>query len=140
MSERALRTGDRQAAAEHKRAQVLQNHFWRAANNGQKEVEKILRHFKKFDKPGVRKNLDIDYLEQIDALLEKYDFRKRSLKAIDKDKSLAQWVKDQEAMGFSPVIDERQLSDTQRQNYKDTPLEELRGLYDTVKNIEHLAG
>jgi len=137
-AEQALRQGDRESAAEHKRAQVLNTHFFRAANNARKDIEKTIRYFKKFNRDGTRKNLDVDYLDQIDKLLEAYDFRQVSQKKIDKRKALAEWVKQQEDMGFSPLIDERLLADTKKQHYRETPVEELMGLYDTVKNIEHL--
>lgn len=137
-AEKAIRSGDRESAAEHKRAQVLNNHFFRAANQAKKDIEKAIRYFKKFDREGTRKNLDVDYLDQIDKLLEHYDFRQVSQKKIDQRKALSEWVEDQRKMGFDPLIDERLLADMKRQHYRETTVEELMGLYDTVKNIEHL--
>lgn len=137
-AEKSIIQGDRESAAEHKRAQVLNNHFFRAANNAQTETEKMVRYLKKFDREGTRKNIDRDYLGQIDKFLEQYEFRKVSFKELDKRESLAEWIADQENMGFDPVVDEALLDAARKKNYRNMTFEELRGLRDSVKNIEHL--
>ena len=137
-AEKSIIQGDRESAAEHKRAQVLNNHFFGAANNAQKETEKMVRYLKKFDREGTRKNIDRDYLGQIDKFLEQYEFRKISFKELDKRESLAGWIADQENLGFDPVVDEALLDAARKKNYRNMTFEELRGLRDSVKNIEHL--
>lgn len=138
-AEKALKAGDQAASATHKRAQLLNMYFVRSATKALEEVGRSVRYLNKFNNPGTRKALDPDYRDQIDALLERFDLRAASLKAIDKRKSLAAWIKSQEDQGLQPIIDEALLADTQKRHYKDIPLEELRGLRDTVKNIEHIA-
>ena len=134
---KAMGKGDQDAAAQHKRAQVLNVHFERAARNGVEEIEKAVRYLKKFDSEGTRKNLDSDYLDQIDSLLERFDLRKStSLKEIERRKSLLEWVKSKEDEDV--IIDEFLLDKARKQSYKDMTLDELRGLRDSVKNIEHL--
>jgi len=135
-AEKSLREGDRESAAEHKRAQVLNNHFFRAANNAQKEVEKIIRYLKKFSRKGVRKNLDRAYLDQIDSLLETYELKQVSLKELAKRQALSEWIASQEELGFEPIVDSELLN--KGKNYKDMTFEEIRGLRDSIKNIEHL--
>ena len=134
----AMGKGKLDEAADHKRAEVLNHHFAKEALKAKEDVDKAVRFFKKFDRIGTRKNLDPDYLDQIDKLMERYEFRKVTLKEIDRRKSLAEWIKTQEALGLSPVIDEKLLEDIQQRNFKDVPVEELMGLKDAVKNIEHL--
>lgn len=139
-AEKTIIKGDRESAAEHKRAQVLNNHFFRAANNAQTEIEKMLRYFKKFDREGTRKKLDPEYRDQIDSMLEKYDLRKAvSAKELERRKSMLDWIASQETQDLEPVIDERLVSEAKRQHYKETTVEEMRGLRDSVKNVEHLA-
>jgi hypothetical protein len=133
-----LRTGDRQSAAEHKRAQVLQNHFWRAANNAKKESEKIARYLRKFERPGVRKNLDRGYLDQIDQLLERVGLRKISLKEIDRRKSFADWHAEKVANNESVEVP-RNYAEQLKTNYREMTFGGLVGLSDNIKNIEHLA-
>jgi len=136
---KSLQSGDMEAAAQHKRAQVLNAHFYRAAKESKNEIDKTVRYLNKFNSANVRKKVDPDYLDQIDSILEKFDLRKAvSLKSIDKRKKLQQWIDEQSEQGLEPVIDDRLLGDIQKRHYKDIPLEALRGLNDSIKNIEHL--
>lgn len=138
-AEQALARGDRAQAAHEKRAQLLNSYLFRAADRAATEVDKILHFLQKFDRVGVRKNVDPEYLDQIDTLLERFDLRRSvTNKALAKRKSLQQWIEAQQAQGFEPVIDARLLADASKQHYKEMPLEEFRGLYDAVKNIDHL--
>ncbi len=133
-AEKALGKGDRQTAAEHKRAQILNNHFFKAANKAQDDVDKMLRYFKRV----MKSKLDPDYMDQIHSLLEDYDLKKGvSITELAKRKSLLEWAAIQEAEKLDPIIDERLLA-AKKQHYKDTPIDELRGLRDAIKNIEHL--
>lgn len=126
-------------AAEAQRAALLNNQLSKAATEAQEEVEKFLRFAAKFESEGTRKNLDTDYLEQIDDLLAPFDLRKgETLKAIDKRRTLAAWVEWQEDMGFEPVLDAALMEEAKRKHYKDMTLEELRDLVDSIKQIEHL--
>ena len=134
----ALAKGDTASAAIHKRDQVLNNQLARGALRAQDEVEKAVRYLKKFDKKGTRKALDQQYLDQIDQLLERFDLRAVSGKALQKRASLAGWLAEQESLGLDPVIDGRLVEDAQRQHFSTLTLEEFRGLVDSVKSIEHL--
>lgn len=131
--------GDYQRAAEAKQRQILNHELARASRNGKNESEKMLNYFKKFDRSGIRSKLDVDHLDQIDALLARFDLRKAvTLRAIDKRKALADWITEQESNGYEVVVPDRLRSDAFKKHYKDMSLEEMRGLHDAVKNIEHL--
>lgn len=127
-------------AADAQRAALLNNRLAAAATEALDDVEKALRLAEKFKSDGVRKNLDLEYLEQIDDLLNGFDFRKgQSLKAIDKRRSFAEFVALQEERGFEPIVTADQMEAMSRKHYKDMTVEELRGLVDAVKHLEHLA-
>jgi hypothetical protein len=134
-----LAAKDPKAAVSAQRAALLNNRLAKAAAEASKEVEKILRYVAKFQTEGTRKALDIDYMEQIDDLLRPFDFRKgQTLSQIDKRQSLADWVSQQEAMGFEPAIDPALLDAAKLKSYKNMTVEELRGFADSIKQIEHL--
>ena len=139
----AVLKGDFDAAFEAKKKELLNHELYRAATEAKNTVDGIVEYMKKFNKLTTREALGkagADYLEQIDDILERFDFRRGvSLIAIDKRKSLAEWVKEQQEIGFDPVIPDKVLDDAYKQHYKDTPYEELVGISDAVKNIEHLA-
>lgn len=135
----ALAKGNLAAAASEKRNQLINFYAAKAAMEAGGDIERALAYFGKFDRDGVRKKIDPDYRDQIDQLLERFDLRKgQSLKAIDKRKSLVDWVERQRELGFEPVIPPALLEEAGRVSFKDMTVEEVRGLVDTIKNIEHL--
>lgn len=135
----AFKKGDIATAAAAKRTQVLQHVLARTTTAAVAEVDRAVDFLSKFDNAATRKAIGPEYAEQIDQLLDRVDMRtSQSLKAIDKRTSLAAWIVEQEEIGFSPVIDARLINEAKHQSYRDMTVEELRGLVDTVKNIEHL--
>lgn len=136
---KASNEGDLRKAAAEKRNQLVNTYATQAAYNAQDEINAALRYLKKFDKEGSRKGLDVDYLEQIDTLLERFDLRKgQSLKTIDKRTSLAKWIAAQEEAGIEPDLPEYVTAEAYRIHYKNMTVEEFRGLVDSIKQIEHL--
>lgn len=127
-------------AADAKRKQLLNQSIYQEALNARKYVDVKTRFLKKFDSPGVRKNLARDYLDQIDSVLEAYDLKKTvSNKEIERRKSLASWIDAQTEQGLEVILPRDLIERARRRSYKDLPLEEFKGLVDSVKNIEHIA-
>lgn len=139
-ADREMKAGNTLAAATEKRNQLVATLATRYAYDAVNEIEKGLRYLNKFQKDGVRKKLDADYVEQIDALLERFDLRRRQLSARDlaKRQSLVEWVEAQRELGFEPVIDDAVLQEAYRKPYREMSVEEFRGLVDAVRNVEHL--
>lgn len=135
----ALKKGDLAAAAAAKQNQLVNSYATRAAYRALDEVEKALRYLGKFDSESTRKGLDAEYVDQIDAMLERFDLRRGTTgRDIAKRKSLAEWITKQEENGIEPVIDDRLRDEAFSTSYKEMTLEEMRGLVDAVRNIEHL--
>jgi len=116
-AERAMKAGDLARAAAEKRNQVVQQQLTRAAYNAREDIDKALRYLKKFDSAGVRKNLDADYLDQIDAMLERFDLRQRSDVERARAASLRTWVQSRLNAGEIPDIAETLLSPAERARY-----------------------
>jgi hypothetical protein len=136
---KAMINGDTRAAAIEKRNQLIQNLSTKEAYNALGEIEKAVRYLRKFDKEGPRKSIDVDYLDQIDQLLERFDFRASvTNKAAKKRESLLAWLEEQRLQGFEPDIPQELQTEALRKPYRELTVEELRGLIDTVKQIEHL--
>jgi hypothetical protein len=139
LAEQMLRKNDLPGAAAAKRQQMLAYYSAREATTAQTEVQKGLDYLRKFAKDGVRKAIDPDYVAQIDAILERYDLRRSTTaRQVARRQSLAEWVKAQEDMGFSPPIDPALLADSKLVSYKDLTVEQFRGLVESVKVIDHL--
>lgn len=135
-AEKAFAAGKTEEAATHKRNQLINNYATRAAYEAQAEVQAAVRYFRRFDKRS--KAIDPSYLDQIEQLLERFEFRAVSLKEIDRRKSLTEWYAEQVKMGAEPSLPPEVLNEAGRKSYKDMTLEEIRGLRDSIKQIEHL--
>jgi hypothetical protein len=138
----AFGKGDYGLAHAEKRKQLLNHLLYRAARDAQKEVEKAQSYLARFGDTKVRAKLALAgdvYLDQIDTLLERFDFAKASLKAIDKRVGLAQWITEQEAAGLQVDIPDAMRNEAFRTNWKNLTLDNLLGLRDAVKTVEHLA-
>jgi hypothetical protein len=139
----AMLAGDLDAAFQAKQRELLNHELFRAATKAQEETDSIVNYLSKFNREPVRDRMGkagADYLEQIDRLLDRFDFRRgTTLKSIDKAKSLMAWMMEQEAAGQTVDIPEKILNEAYRQSYKETSYGDLSDLRDTIKNIEHLA-
>jgi len=89
--------------------------------------------------PGSRYDETSSYLIQIDALLERYEFRRVTNKAIDRRQSLREWAAIQQAAGATVNLPPEVLNDAQKRNWRQAPLAELRGVRDALAHIAHLA-
>lgn len=135
----AFKAGDTRSAAELKRAQLLNHELAREAGRTLSEIDKAVTYLAGFNRDGIRQSIEPEYRAQIDALLERFDLRRSvTLKQIAKRRSLAEFVEQQREMGLEPTIDDRLLNEATRQHYRSMTVEQLRGLVDAVKNIEHL--
>lgn len=133
-----------------KRAQLYNHALYMEAKAIGAEVEKGENYVAKLGKramreriagAGRRENVRIDYLGAIDEILDRYDFRKLSAAAEDRRGALNNFVAAMTAMGRENelAIPDAVLKDAARRPYKTLPVEELRGVLDSLKNLEHLA-
>lgn len=135
----AFKTGDTARAAILKRNQLLNHELARAAGRAVTEAAKAVDYLRTFDSKATREAIGQDYVDQIEALLERFDLRASVTgKQLERRKSLAGWVEDQRELGFEPAIDDRLLADAGKTHIRDLTMEQLRGLRDTIRNIEHL--
>lgn len=138
----AASKGDYQTAYLEKRKQLLNHELFRAASAAVKEAEKIRNYMRGFDVPQKRAALGkagADYLEQIDAIRERFDFRRLSGPASDKRLALSAWVAEQQKAGREINLPAWLLDEARRVPYKELTYEELQGVRDVVVNIDHLS-
>jgi hypothetical protein len=126
---------------EQKKRQLLNHMLYSESVKAAEEIEKTERYVSRLSKKSTRTALAGDYLEAIDELLERYDFRKLSARAEDRRGSLLNYVARMTADGRENElsIPDEVLKDAQRRPYKQLTVDELRGVVDTLKNIEHTA-
>ncbi|QND53457.1 hypothetical protein HB779_17350 [Phyllobacterium sp. 628] len=135
---------------EVKRRQLLNHALYSEARKVADEVEKAENFVAKLGKKstreriagsGRRENAQIDYLAAIDQMLDQYDFRKLSATAEDRRGALNAYVEAMKAAGRENElsIPDDVLLRSSRAPYKTLSVEELRGVIDTLKNLEHVA-
>lgn len=133
---------DPKGAVDAQRQALLSNRLARAAREAQTEVDKIVAEQKQYDKASIRKKMDLDILEQIDALRERFDFRRNPPDAEQKtagQKSLSTWIRAQQDLGYSPLVNADMTNPTVRMHYRDMTVEQIRGFRDTVQSLETIA-
>ena len=140
---KAMRAKDFMTAADQKQRELFNHYLYKEAT---RTVEEVQRKAEWLQKQGTDKKRQAlgkagaDYLEQVDAILERYEFKRVPLNQLDRRQSLASWVDAQEAAGNAVSVPEDVLNEARRVNWKQIPVDELRGVHDAVQNITHLAG
>lgn len=135
----AMKKGDTATASAARRQQLVNGYLFKEAESVVDEIEKIVERFKKFaSNASTREAIDVDFRDQIDSMLERFDFRQATQAELAKRKSLAEWITKQEERGLEPAISEELRNEAFRKHHTEMTVEELRGLADAIKNIEHL--
>lgn len=127
-------------ALQAKEQQVLNAALYDLSREATADVEAFREKARGYTKASVREKLDGGYIEQIDALLERFDFRRRAPGQIARAEALRAFVDRMVAEGRDGdlAIDARLLDEARRVHYSRMTLDEFRGLRDTVDNIDHL--
>lgn len=139
---KAAAAGDYATALRHKRAQVVSAHLYRAARQATAEFDTArdyLVRFTRTDKRAALGKAGGSYLEQIDGLLELVELRQVSGREVERRAALADWVAARAAAGEQIEVPDAVLALTRVTNLRDMPMEQVRGLVDTIKQIDHLA-
>ena len=79
------------------------------------------------------------YQSQVNALLNKFEFSDVTNKALDRRKTLAEWVVDRQKEGLPIELPADTLEAAQAQHFRTVPMDRLREVRDTIKQIDHLA-
>lgn len=136
---------------EVKRRQLLNHMLYSEAIKVADEVEKAERLVAKLEK-STRKirserkrfggaSLAGDYIDAIEAIIYGYEFRRVSNAKIDRRAALRAYVQrmTEEGRANELAIPQAVLDDANVINYRMLTVEHLRGVVDSLKNIEHVA-
>lgn len=138
----AMAKGDVAEAQVQKQRELFNHYLYLESRNAKQEADKIAKSLKAFESDKKRMEIakaGADYLEQIDLLLERYEFKKVSLRSIERRESLSAWLQRQEAEGNAVAVPIEVQDESRLINWQQVPMDELRALHDSVKNIAHLA-
>jgi hypothetical protein len=135
---------------EAKRRQLLNHALYSEASKAADEVARAERYVDRLSGQssrdaiagaGRRENAQFDYLSAIDDILERYDFRRLSAGQESRRGALTAFVTGMIAAGRENelAIPDSVMREALSKPYKTVPLEELRGVVDSLKNLEHVA-
>lgn len=130
------------SAMVEKNRELLNHYLYLESSSAKSEATKIRNHLDGLTKDKKRAEIGKaghDYLDQIDAILEQYEFKKVSLTELGRRESLAAWVERQEEDGNAISIPQNLIDSSRKANWRQISIDDLRGIYDAVRNIEHLA-
>lgn len=134
----ALEKRDYYTAYLEKQKEIYNHELYRAAERAKDEAGHTQKYLKKFDSRKVQAKLGRSgILERILAVIEGIDFRKVSLKQVDRDKAQAEIL---EAVEDGRLIVPPETLAKLRDfgtNWKDLTVEEFRGMRDVVRQLEH---
>jgi len=134
----ALGKGNLRVAAMEKRNQLINQYAGKYAQDAKDEIDAGLRYLRKFESKDIGKRVDVAQLDQIEKLLERFEFKKVTLRELDKRAALSEWIEQQRESGIEPDLPEYIIAEAQRFNYRNMTVEQFRGLIDSVKQIEHI--
>lgn len=137
-----LLRGDLDSSFEAKQRELLNHELYRAAAAARDDIQSRLGDVARFSKDSIRAKIGkagSDYLERIDDILDRFDFRKASLKELDSRQNLKEFVADREREGYDVSIPDSVMDEANRQHYKDMKYGDLSDVFDSLETIKHLA-
>ena len=139
-ADQAMKAGDLEAAAQAKRLQLVNNRLAKAALDALDEVDGAVDRFKRLGKKTPQSAMRGEYLDQLNALLARFDLR-TSVNPSESRVPLREWVagESERLAAVAPDLPEWVLNEAYRTHYKNLTVAEMRGLLDTVKQLEFMA-
>lgn len=134
--------GDYAGAAEAKRTELLNHFMFTEAVKAQAAAEKTYKFARSFERSGVQEKIGKagrDYVEQIEGLLTRFEFKRETNVNLSDREGLAKWVDKQLANDEEAVVSDWLLNEVQRKNYRQLTNNELEDVHNALKNIKHLA-
>ena len=129
--------GDIAGTFDAKRRERLNHELYRAAVDAKDAVDEGLDYLKKFSKAAVRSKIDLEYRDQIDSILDRYDLRK-SVNPNAAKKPLADFIEGLAAQGHAPAVTDAMLNEALRTHYKNMPMQDFNDLVGGIKSLDDI--
>lgn len=144
-SAKMLAEGNKEGAAAAKLRQVTNFYLGKEATEARDQTDKIVTGMNRYNKKKVKIAImksDGGHWEQIVKILERFEFRKSaSLKGVEAlNEDINTWAANRmEVEGDGLVLSNAVLNELFVTHWKNVPFSDLKGVSDSVKNIEHVA-
>jgi hypothetical protein len=133
---------DFEAAIVFKQQELLNLALYREAAKALEDADARVRAAKALGQPAARRRLGIagqSYLDQIDGILDRYEFATVPASVLDRRAGLRRWVAAMEGEGLPVDLPELLLDEVRRVNHRELTYEELIGVTDGLEHIVHLS-
>lgn len=144
-AQRAVEAAARQdfdGAITHKQEELLNLALYREAMKAKDDIEKRLRKVREMSTPASRGRLGLagqSYLDQLDGVLERFDFEKVSQKTLERRANMAEWIAQREDEGMPVDMPDIVVNEARRLPYVKLTYEAFQGVTDGLDQIQHLA-
>jgi GNAT superfamily N-acetyltransferase len=141
----ALQAGNKEGAMSAKVRQAMNFYLNKAATEARNDTMKIVERMARYNTKTVREAVqkaENGYWEQIVKILNRFEFRKSaSLRGVDqRNQDINSWVKERvEIDGDALILTPEVLDELFTTHWKNVEYDKLKGINDSVKNIEHVA-
>lgn len=129
-------------ALEAKQKALIHHYVYREALRAEQEADRVYKLAKRLGGKSAQETIGkagADYLERINEILDRYEFRRISARQLERRESMREWMKSKQDAGDYVDIPDEVLDRVQRVNYRDVTIDELTAVRDAVKNLEHVA-
>lgn len=130
-------------AALAQRRKIYASAMYRESMRAKSHTQTILKYLRRFSSKKRRENLVKNggqkYLDAVDELLQRVDLQKISGEISKQRGKLAKIIKEAETEKKDIILTPTLMDRLIETNYQDMTYGELRGLYDSVRNLAHLA-
>ena len=137
--------GNMEGAAAAKARQVMNYFLAMEATAAQNNITKIVDSMSRYNKKEVREEImkaENGYWEQIVKILERFEFRKSAtLTSVEQhNQDINTWANERMSLdGDGLVLSPAVLNELYKDHWKNVKYNDLQGVSDSVKNIEHVA-
>lgn len=141
----ALASGNRAGAVAAKERQLMNRMLAEESQKAREAIEKVVDKASRYSKKSVREAIqksDGGHLDQIDKILSRFDLRKSATKKSVDEKNIAvqAWMEERiRDFGDGLILTPAVLDEAFVSHWKDVAFGELQGVWDSVRNIEHVA-
>ncbi len=133
---------DLDTAIAEKQHEIMSLAVYREATRALDDIEKRIQDARDLGKPKAQAKLGKagdSYLDQVNAILDRYDFARQTGKVLDRRESLRMWVDAMKAQDIPVDISDDVIDDARRVHYSQLTVDELVGITDALKHIAHLS-
>lgn len=133
---------DFEGAIAAKTSELVNLNLFRESERAKADVEQRITKIRELSKGPARARLGLagdSYLDQVDAILDRYDFAKASPRVLERRASIAKFVEGLESQGLPVDLPDEVVDESRRTHFSRLTYEELQGVSDGLQQIVHLA-